>query len=625
MKQRKYYSLLKNILQFEIVYKLLVLFIFSPLLRFVLKEYLKGVSVGIAFNQDMIGSFLSLKGLVIFLILVGCMIFIVYYNLYVVIQISILEYHQRTYTLKEVVLKSFQNLKNIHWPSIGLLGIYILGLLPLVHVGYLNNYIARWDIPEFVIHELSLTGSGQFLLCLIYVFYYGLFIMTVFVPLYMVLTSSSMMTSIKKSSQLIKQTTWKQKGIFLMIVFLWVSIETALMSFLPYPFLHNRDFNFYFMKYFIYFSSFRYSVLQYIGMYLLSLVAMTFFLQYLIGLFCRYETHWLTIQDSSIDTQSMSHRLTAFRRYFILYFYKLKNFIKNIQWVQHHRRWLIGVCILSLVIMGLIYLQKDPLLHQPWVIGHRGSGYCIENTYEAVANAAQHQADYAEIDIQLSQDGIPIVYHDTTLSRLSDSSQKVSDLKAAQFENILLEDHQQQAYPLTLEHLIQKMKNEQLKIGLLIELKPTDDNAQEMVDAVIEVVQKQHFASQTIFMSLHYPSIQYLSQRQPEWWVGYCIYGSIGDIDETIWDMNIDFLAIEENRASTSLIQKATSQMLPVYVWTVDDTKKMTQYLQMGVSGIISNYPDLAREQIDDYLKEHQSYYFYQISINKRAISSKIA
>ena len=72
-----------------------------------------------------------------------------------------------------------------------------------------------------------------------------------------------------------------------------------------------------------------------------------------------------------------------------------------------------------------------------------------------------------------------------------------------------------------------------------------------MVDEVVKIIQKYHFESQAIFMSLHYQSVAYLQHLYPKWWVGYCIYGSIGDIDNSIWDMDIDFLAIEENRAST--------------------------------------------------------------------------
>lgn len=107
----KYGSFIKNVLQFTIIYKLIILFCLSPILRLILKEYLKKASVSIAFNQNMIDVFLSIPGIIILLVLLLAIMLLVYYNLYVVIQIVILEYRKQSYHLKDIVLKSFQDLK----------------------------------------------------------------------------------------------------------------------------------------------------------------------------------------------------------------------------------------------------------------------------------------------------------------------------------------------------------------------------------------------------------------------------------------------------------------------------------------------------------------------------------
>ena len=116
-----------------------------------------------------------------------------------------------------------------------------------------------------------------------------------------------------------------------------------------------------------------------------------------------------------------------------------------------------------------------------------------------------------------------------------DSLAAVSDLTAQEFEDITLKDQQMTASPITLEHLIEKMQQEQMNIRLLIELKPTQDNYQQLVEinglkSSIVII----FSNQAIFMSLHYDSVEYLHQLYPHWWIGYCIYGSIGDIDDSI-------------------------------------------------------------------------------------------
>ena len=38
---------------------------------------------------------------------------------------------------------------------------------------------------------------------------------------------------------------------------------------------------------------------------------------------------------------------------------------------------------------------------------------------------------------------------------------------------------------------------------------------------------------------------------------GYCAYASAGDLDETIWQYDIDFLAVEESLVSNRLVAQA--------------------------------------------------------------------
>lgn len=611
---KKYGSFIKNVLQFTIIYKLIILFCLSPILRLILKEYLKKASVSIAFNQNMIEVFLSLPGIIIFLILVLTMMLLIYYNLYVIIQIITLEHQKQSYQLKEIVLKSIINLKTIHKPTFVLSGLYMLLLLPLVHVGYINNYVPRWDIPSFILNELQLTLQGQILTGLIYLLYYGLYIMMIFVPLYLFLKQMSLIQAIKKGWHLLKMITFSQKIRLLMSIIAWVIVENSIIHILPYPLLHNRDFNIYFVKYLMHFASFRYSVIQYIIIYLLQIIAMTFFLNYLVSLFCQYEKEIMTIQQQNLDTIRLQRLISHCQKTTGYALFQLKQYFSQIQWIHTYQKYLRIICIICIFIVGIVYFHQDLRLHKPYVIGHRGSGYAIENTFEAVEKANDYGSDFAEIDIQLSKDGIPIVYHDTTMSRLSHVSTSVSQMTAQQFEDTTLQYENYTAQPTTLEHLIQKMQDHHFNIKLLIEFKADPENYREMVNQVVKIVNQYHMGSQTMFMSLHYPTVSYLHHLYPEWWIGYCIYGSIGDIDASIWNMDIDFLAIEENRASTSLIQKAISQMIPIYIWTVDNEKKMKQYLDMGVSGIITNDPDLGRQAIDAYLQKHpHSYYEDQI------------
>lgn len=105
-----------------------------------------------------------------------------------------------------------------------------------------------------------------------------------------------------------------------------------------------------------------------------------------------------------------------------------------------------------------------------------------------------------------------------------------------------------------------------------------------------------------MFMSMDQESMQMMAKKRPDWWIGYCAFGNLGRINIRLDDPFIpDFIAIEESAINTQLLEDARNNILPVYVWTVDDTEKVTDYLNMGVSGIIGDASDQVAYSVDKH------------------------
>ncbi|HYW07014.1 MAG TPA: glycerophosphodiester phosphodiesterase family protein, partial [Longimicrobium sp.] len=65
----------------------------------------------------------------------------------------------------------------------------------------------------------------------------------------------------------------------------------------------------------------------------------------------------------------------------------------------------------------------------PLILGHRGAPReAPENTLRAFRLARDHGADGVELDVQPSADGVPVVIHDLTLDRTTDSGGLVAAL-----------------------------------------------------------------------------------------------------------------------------------------------------------------------------------------------------
>lgn len=192
--------------------------------------------------------------------------------------------------------------------------------------------------------------------------------------------------------------------------------------------------------------------------------------------------------------------------------------------------------------------------------------------------------------------------------RLAGRMESVSALTWEELRALPLHDassYQDTGYIASLEELIRFCQADESGMGLLIELKPEAGQGEALARAILDVVEAHDFGERAIFMSLDYPCLTTIHETHPEWWVGYCAYASAGDLDETIWQYSIDFLAVEESLVSNRLVTQARELGLPVYVWTVYDTDKMKQYLQMGVTGLISDWPDLAAGVVEEYNASH--------------------
>ena len=71
------------------------------------------------------------------------------------------------------------------------------------------------------------------------------------------------------------------------------------------------------------------------------------------------------------------------------------------------------------------------------VIGHRGYGSATpENTLAALRRSIEEGVDFAEVDVRLTSDGIPVLLHDESLTRTTGNPHQISDLTLAEVKKL---------------------------------------------------------------------------------------------------------------------------------------------------------------------------------------------
>ncbi len=92
-------------------------------------------------------------------------------------------------------------------------------------------------------------------------------------------------------------------------------------------------------------------------------------------------------------------------------------------------------------------------------------------------------------------------------------------------------------------------------------------------------------------MSLKHEGIQKFNALRPDWSTGLLLTKAIGDLSK----LDVDFLAVNTAMATSGFIRRTQSAGKQVYVWTVNDQVSMSRMMSLGVDGIITDEPELAR------------------------------
>ena len=584
------WKMVKTVLWFELLWRLGAYCVIHPLFRGVYQAWVS--SAGLGFNGGAVRAFLSLRGGLLFLLLFFGTGLLVLYEYAVIIRAAALCRRGEAVALGRVMRDGVWDLGTLRGWSGAAGAAYLVLLLPLVSVGYMAAMAPRVTIPWFILGEVQKTRFGAAGTLAVYAAYCGAFLLLLFAPVRMVLGHRRFGQAAGESLRLWRTLGWRGRLAALGMCLAWERVFTEIARYWRRNPLSSGDLDGYFLANLLCSEAFRKDFAYWLALTALQVVAMAGFLWVLTGLA-------LTGEEALAPAWSRDGLAL---------------------WDMAERRWAslagrmgtlprrAGAAALCLLLAAGAFWSAalPPPIHPPLSIAHRGGEGGVENTLAAILQAEAWGADLAEIDVQLTADGVPVLFHDGSLQRMAGRSESVGELTWAQLREIPIEDYRcpgAGARIASLEEVLEALAEGEM--GLLIELKPAAGGGLALAEAVMELVERRDFGGRAMFMSLEYACLAPIRERHPDWRVGFCAYSAAGDIDEAVWRYDMDFLAVEEALVSHCLAARARELELPVYVWSVYDQEKMLQYLEMGLGGIITDYPQLLEEVLGGYESRH--------------------
>lgn len=247
-------------------------------------------------------------------------------------------------------------------------------------------------------------------------------------------------------------------------------------------------------------------------------------------------------------------------------------------------------------------------LKLPKVIGHRGAAaYAPENTIESIHTAADMGVEWVELDVKLTKDHIPIIFHDDTLERTTNGSGKVADtlyedIKQMEAGSWFAESFAGIQIP-TLEEVIDVLI--QRNLGLNLEVKPCEGREKETTEIALDQLSQIWDDHDRLLISSFQPVCLEVAQDIAGDWARGLLLAPEGE-EEKInpdWKDLADYLNVKTVGVGTKIMtpdiaREIIEMDLHPLVYTVNDPELAQEYQSWGVDALFSDAPDVILENL---------------------------
>ncbi|MFN3701248.1 MAG: glycerophosphodiester phosphodiesterase family protein [Alphaproteobacteria bacterium] len=243
------------------------------------------------------------------------------------------------------------------------------------------------------------------------------------------------------------------------------------------------------------------------------------------------------------------------------------------------------------------------MLKLPKVIGHRGAaGYAPENTLVGIHTAADMGVEWVELDVKLTRDQIPVIFHDETLERTTGTQGNIADLDMKDLRELDAGSWFGSSFiglkiP-TLEEVVDVLIERNL--GLNLELKPCPGRERETTEVALDLLSHiwddhdrllissfQHVSLETAQdLAADWKRGLLLPKEWPENWAELAEYLDVATIN------------VSGNHITREQLEDALELELPVLAYTINDPIRARELQNWGVDSFFSDTPDVILENL---------------------------
>ena len=237
------------------------------------------------------------------------------------------------------------------------------------------------------------------------------------------------------------------------------------------------------------------------------------------------------------------------------------------------------------------------LFQNPTVMAHRGlSADAPENTLYAFSDAISVGADFIELDVQQTRDGVLVVMHDSNLKRTTGVNKDIWDVDYADIQNLDAGSWFDPAYANaripTLEETLQFVDK---RAKLNIEIKPTKHGSDTLEQDVAELITQYQYTDACYVTSFSYGSLKKVKEVNPEIRTGYLMSVAYGQFYSLKY---ADAFSLNKVFVTSQVVNAAHQQGKQIFAWTMNSMSEVRSLCNLHVDSIITDDPVMVQNVI---------------------------
>ncbi len=222
---------------------------------------------------------------------------------------------------------------------------------------------------------------------------------------------------------------------------------------------------------------------------------------------------------------------------------------------------------------------------RPLVIAHRGaSAYECENSLAAFRAAKPRGADGVELDIHATRDGMLFVHHDEAVNHTHITRSTAKQIGALHLPN---------GEPIpTLEEALAAIP---APLQVFVEVKSLPQQFDGLLYAVLDKGAKGRYAVH----SFDHRIVSRIGFARPKMPRGILIASYPIRPLEELEDTGAQTLWEDQGLIDAGLVDAIHTANCRIFGWTANDAEDIKRMVDLGVDGICTNCPDVARRIVD--------------------------